>query len=213
MVIAVDGPAAAGKGTLAKALAARLGFAHLDTGSLYRAVAAKLLALGQGPEADDARLVAESLAAEDLTARDLRSEAVAKLSSVVAAMPEVRAALLAYQRRFAAQPPGGKPGAVLDGRDVGTVVCPDAQAKLYVTASLAARARRRHAELLARGERPDAEAVRAEMEARDRRDSDRAAAPLKPAADALLLDTSDLSIEAALSAAWEMVVGRIGPRS
>lgn len=195
-IVAIDGPAAAGKGTLAKRLAAHLGYDHLDTGSLYRAVASKALRAGMMPEN-----AAASFAIADLSASDLRSEKVAQHASVVAAIPAVRAALLDFQRDFARNPPGGK-GAVLDGRDVGTVVCPWPEtAKFFVTASLEARARRRYEELLAKGESPIHAAVLAEMAERDARDAQRATAPLKPAPDAILLDTSDMTAEDAFQAA------------
>jgi len=207
LVIAVDGPTAAGKGTLARALAARFGLRYLDTGSLYRAVAARVLAGGGDP--DDHGTAAA--AARDLTDADrarpgLRDEAVGNAASRVAAQAAVRAALLDYQRRFGAAPPG----AVLDGRDIGTVVFPDAPVKLFVTADVRTRAARRHAELLARGEPAELAAVLADLQARDARDSGRDAAPLRPAADARLLDTTDLSIEAALAAAVECVAAKTG---
>ncbi len=205
-VIAVDGPSAAGKGTLARRLAADLGFAHLDTGALYRATALKVLRAGGDPR-DVAAAVA---AARDITSADLadpalRDEAVGNAASEVAALPEVRAALLAFQRRFARQPPDGAPGAVLDGRDIGTVVCPDANAKLFVTASEAVRARRRYLEL--RADNPDIseDAVLADLRARDARDASREAAPLRPAQDAHLLDTSNLDIDSAVRAAKALI--------
>jgi cytidylate kinase len=195
-IIAIDGPAASGKGTLAKRLAAHFGYDHLDSGALYRAVASKSLRTGMTPE--DA---AKSFAIADVSAPDLRSEKVAQHASVVAAIPAVRAALLDFQRDFARNPPGGK-GAVIDGRDIGTVVCPWPETfKFFVTASLAARARRRYDELLAKGESPIHAAVLAEMAERDRRDAQRATAPLKPAPDAVLLDTSDMTAEDAFQAA------------
>jgi len=202
-IIAIDGPAAAGKGTLAKRVAAHLGYDHLDTGSLYRAVASKMLRLGLSPE--DA---AKSFAVDDLNATDLRSEKVAQQASVVAALPAVRAALLAFQQDFARKPPGGN-GAVLDGRDVGTVVCPWPDTlKFFVTASIEARARRRYDELRARGESPMYASVFAEMAERDKRDSQRSAAPLKPADDAILLDTSDLSADDVFQAALAAIQER-----
>ena len=153
MIIAIDGPSAAGKGTLARRLAAALDFASLDTGLLYRAVGAKLLARGQAPgDRQDAERAAADLQAEDLSNADLRSEAVGQAASQVAALPEVRAQLLAFQRRFAAAPPDGKAGAVLDGRDIATVVCPEADVKVFLTAGLEARAVRRLKELRERGE-------------------------------------------------------------
>lgn len=195
-VVAIDGPAAAGKGTLARRLAAALDLAYLDTGSLYRGVALALLRAGRAaPDEATAAAAARALDSGLLADPALRDEATGRLASVVAAMPEVRAALLELQRAFAAAPPGGKAGAVLDGRDVGTVVCPQAAVKLFVTASEEARARRRHLELADKGGAEDFDAVLAELQSRDTRDSARAAAPLKPAPDAHLLDTSNLSIE------------------
>lgn len=200
MIIAIDGPVAAGKGTLARRLAERYGYAYLDTGSLYRAVGSKVLREGGDPTE-----AAASLSESDLAAGDLRSEAVGLAASKVAAIPEVRAALLDYQRRFAAHPPGGRPGAVLDGRDIGTVVCPDAAVKLFVTASDEVRARRRHQELAGKGEAISYDQVLADLRRRDEQDRARAAAPLKAAPDAHLLDTSDLAIEAAIAAAADIV--------
>lgn len=202
-IIAIDGPAAAGKGTLAKRLAAHFGYDHLDSGALYRAVASKTLRTGASPE--DA---AKSFAIADVSAPDLRSEIVAQQASVVAAIPAVRAALLDFQRDFARNPPGGK-GAVIDGRDIGTVVCPWPETvKFFVTASLEARATRRYEELIAKGESPIHAAVLAEMAERDARDAQRATAPLKPAPDAVLLDTSDMTAEAAFQAALAALSAR-----
>ncbi len=208
MIIAVDGPVAAGKGTLARRLAERLGYAYLDTGGLYRAVALRLLRGGLDL-ADEAAGVAAALALEpgDLSDPALRDEATGEGASRVAALPAVRQALLEYQRRFATRPPGGEAGAVLDGRDIGTVVCPEAAVKLFVTAELPARARRRWQELVARGEEIAYETVLADLERRDQRDQDRAAAPLRAAADAHLLDTTNLDIEAAFEAALAIVAG------
>lgn len=205
-VIAIDGPAASGKGTLALRLARHYGFAHLDTGSLYRAAAFRLLEAGR-PASDTtaAEEAARSLQLAAIPDAALRSDEVGRLAGVIAAIPAVRAALLAYQRDFAAHPPGNAPGAVLDGRDVGTVICPDAPVKLFVTASLAARAMRRYQELIARGFAPTLEAVTADLAERDRRDMSRPIAPLKPAADAHLLDTTDLAIEAAFAAACAII--------
>lgn len=210
-VIAIDGPVAAGKGTLARLLAARFGYAYLDTGALYRAVGSKVLRLGGDPsDADFSAKAAANLTPDDLAAPDLRSEAVGLAASKVAAIPGVRAALLEYQRRYAAAPPGGQAGAVLDGRDIGTVVCPGAPVKLFVTASDEVRAGRRHKELLAKGEAVDFEQVLADLRRRDAQDSSRAAAPLKPAVDAHLLDTSYLAIDAAAEAAAEIVARVLG---
>ncbi len=209
MIIAVDGPAAAGKGTLARRLAEELGFAHLDTGRIYRAVAAKVLAAGAAPEDATAALrAAETLGPADLTRDDLRREDVGQGASVVAAVPEVRAALLDFQRRFAEDPPGGEAGAVLDGRDVGTVVCPGAEVKFYVTASPEVRAERRHKELLEGGERSIYARVLQEVRDRDARDSGRKAAPLRPAEDAVVLDTTEMDADAVLAAALGHILSR-----
>jgi cytidylate kinase len=206
MIIAVDGPVAAGKGTLARRLAQHFDLAYLDTGSLYRAVAARLLREGGDPEdADAARRVAETLTEADLAATDLRAERTGAAASVVAAMPAVRAALLAYQRQYATHPPGGAVGAVLDGRDIGTVVCPDADVKLFVTASAEERARRRWQELKDRGDAAAFETVLDDLRQRDARDQARDTAPLKPADDAHLLDTTNLGIEPAFEAAKAIV--------
>jgi cytidylate kinase len=200
-VVAVDGPAAAGKGTIARAVADRFGFAWLDTGALYRAVAAELLAAGGDPaDAGAAAAAARALDPDALGRLPLRRPEVAAAASQVAAVPAVRAALLEVQRRFAARPGG----AVLDGRDIGTVVCPDAEVKLYVTAADETRAARRAAEL---GQ--SVEAALAELRARDARDAGRAAAPMRPAADAVLLDTTDLAIDAAVAAAAALIATRL----
>ncbi len=209
MIIALDGPAAAGKGTLAKHLAEALDFAHLDTGLIYRAVAARLLAEGRDPrDAAAAAETARRIGSEDLTRPDLRREEVSQGASIVALNPEVRDALLAFQRHFADRPPGGKAGAVLDGRDIGTVVCPAAEVKIYVTASPEARARRRHKELLERGEKSIYARVLQEVRDRDARDSGRQAAPLKPAEDAIVLDTTEMDADAAFEAALQMIFSR-----
>ncbi|MCA0206465.1 MAG: cytidylate kinase [Proteobacteria bacterium] len=192
--VAVDGPAAAGKGTISRALAERFGFAHLDTGLLYRAVGAR----GGDPVA-----AARGLTPADLARDDLRTLAAGQAASRVAAIPEVRAALTAFQQDFARR----EGGAVLDGRDIGTVICPGAEVKLFVTARPEIRAHRRWLELGG-----DAAQVLAEVIARDDRDMNRADAPLKPAADAVLVDTSDLSIEAAIARAAELVAARL-PRA
>lgn len=197
LVIAVDGPVASGKSTLARRLARHLGLPFLDTGLLYRAVARRLLARGAAP-GDVAAATAEALAltAEDLEAPGLRDEAVGQMASRVAAWAPVRDALLPFQRRFAARPPG----AVLAGRDVGTVVCPEARHKIFITASVEERARRRHAELRRRDGTAIYAAVLEELRQRDRRDQDRAVAPLRPAPDAWVLDTTDLDADAAFEA-------------
>lgn len=196
--IAIDGPAAAGKGTISKAVAAHFGFAHLDTGLLYRAVGAKTLAGG------DAIAAAESLVAEDLEADDLRTSEVAQAASKVAVILEVRSALIDFQKAFARR----AGGAVLDGRDIGTVICPDAEAKLFVTASAEVRAERRFKELQGKGSDQTYQEVLAEVKERDKRDRERATAPLKPAADAVLIDTSEMSIEAAVQAAIAAIEAR-----
>jgi cytidylate kinase len=190
--VAIDGPAAAGKGTISKAVAAHFGFAHLDTGLLYRAVGAK----GGDPVA-----AASALTPADLAADGLRTPEVAQAASRVAALPEVRAALVAFQKEFARR----EGGAVLDGRDIGTVICPEAEVKIYVTASAEVRAERRWKELSEKGISQAFEEVLAEVKERDARDMGRADAPLRPAEDAVMLDTSDLSIEAAVAAAVEAV--------
>ena len=197
--IAIDGPAAAGKGTLSKAVAAHFGFAHLDTGLLYRAVGAKTLL---GAEPIDAAL---ALVAEDLGDTDLRTPEVAQAASRVAVIAEVRSALVDFQRAFAMR----AGGAVLDGRDIGTVICPDAKVKLYVTASAEVRAERRYLELSAKGDPSTRAQVLADVKARDARDMERVEAPLKPADDAVLIDTSDLSIEAAVAQAIKVIEAHI----
>ena len=205
-IVAIDGPAAAGKGTLARRLAAELGLPYLDTGLLYRAVGRRVLDAGGDPAdpavAEDA---ARSLAAADLARPDLRTPETAAASSVVAAIPGVRAALLDFQRRF-----GAAGGAVLDGRGIGTVIFPDAPAKLFVTASPAARARRRWLELSAGGATLDLGAVKQDMAARDARDASRDAAPMRPAADAVVIDTTDLDADAVFALALQAVRARLG---
>jgi cytidylate kinase len=201
MIIAVDGPAAAGKGTIARALAQHFGYHFLDTGALYRMVGLAALRAGGEPISPDTAIAAAlSLDPASFTDADLRSETVGAAASIVAVIPEVRTALLAFQRSFARKPPG----AVLDGRDIGTVVCPDAHAKLFITASAEVRARRRQMELGA----ADYEKVLAEIRARDARDSQRATAPLVAAADAVTLDTSEMDIQAAVAAAVKVVEAR-----
>jgi len=209
IIVAIDGPAAAGKGTLARRVADALGLAYLDTGSLYRAVGLKVLEAGQDPDDADAAVSAsKTLTVDDLARPDLRGEGVADAASRVSAIPAVREALLAFQRHFAHSPPNGLRGAVLDGRDIGTVVCPEACAKLFVTASTEERARRRHEDLRARGEAPTFDAVLRDMEARDARDAARAAAPLRSAEDARVLDTSNLDVDSALRTALAVVRSR-----
>jgi len=210
LTIAIDGPAASGKGTLARRLAARFDLAYLDTGAIYRAVARDVLAAGQAPQdAAAAERLAKRLDPASLGDPRLRDEDVARASSVVAAHPGVRRALLEFQRGFAATPPGGKRGAVLDGRDIGTVVCPDAAVKLYITADIGARADRRFKELSAKGEAQDHSAVLADLQARDARDSGRSTAPLKAAEDAVTIDTSALDADAVFAHVAELVEARL----
>jgi cytidylate kinase len=209
MLIAIDGPAASGKGTLARMIAEHFGLACLDTGLLYRAVAREVLA--RGGSLEDERLAAAIAHALDPASLDdpaLRLPEVADAASIVAKLPSVRRALLAFQRDFARR----QPGAVLDGRDIGTVVCPDADVKIFVTADLETRARRRTEEQLARGEPVTYERVLEVIRRRDERDSSRADAPLRRAEDAHLLDTSDLDIEAAFRAAVGLIKRKIGQR-
>ena len=207
MIVAIDGPAASGKGTLARRLAAHYRLPHLDTGLLYRATAASLLQAGQDlHDADAAVAAARGLGLVEFDEALLRGAHMGDAASVVAAMPEVRAALIKAQRDFAARPGG----AVLDGRDIGTVVCPDASVKIFVTASPATRAQRRALELLRRGEKMDYAAVLADIAKRDARDRDRAAAPMRAAADAVELDTTSLDIEAAFARAIDIVEAHAG---
>jgi cytidylate kinase len=202
MIIAIDGPAASGKGTIAKQLAEAYGLHHLDTGLLYRAVAKSVLDAGDRPDnAAGATAAARGLDLSKFDHVSLKSQAVGEAASVVSAIPAVREALIAYQREFAVRPPG----AVLDGRDIGTVIAPGADVKLYITASAPERARRRTLELRERGEAANEEAVLADILRRDERDTQRAAAPLKPAPDAHLLDTTHLGIDAAFRAAVDII--------
>lgn len=202
MIIAIDGTTASGKGTLARAVAARYGLKRLDTGALYRAVALALLDAGEDPKDEAAaEAAARALDLERIDEDRIRSGAVGAAASVVAAHPAVRAALLDAQRAFARAPQG----AVLDGRDIGTVVCPDAEVKLFVVADLAARSERRWKELAGRGEPVTLETVAAEIAARDKRDAERPVAPTVRAPDAHLLDTTALSIEAAAAAACRII--------
>lgn len=210
MIIALDGPAASGKGTLAKRLAQHFGYAHLDTGKLYRAVGLAVLQSGGDPEnAAAAESAANALVPSDLDNPALSGDDAAGAASKVAAIPAVRAALLAFQRRFAESPPDGAPGAVIDGRDIGTVVCPDAPAKLFVTADVEIRAERRHKELLGRGETSIYARVLQDLTERDERDSNRAVSPLQTASDAVVLDTSAMDPDAAFAAALAHVEKRL----
>ena len=196
--IAIDGPAAAGKGTISRAVAGHFGFAHLDTGLLYRAVGMRML------DGVDPIQAAEALTPQDLERDGLRGAEAAQAASKVATIPEVRTALLDFQRAFARR----AGGAVLDGRDIGTVICPEAEAKLFVTASPEVRARRRHTELCAAGSDMTYAEVLADVHERDARDRDRSTAPLKPAEDAVLIDTSAMDIEAAVAAAIAAIDAR-----
>jgi cytidylate kinase len=202
MIIAIDGPAASGKGTIAKQVAAVYGLHHLDTGLIYRAVAKAVLDSGHSPD-DVARATEVAIRLDPTKFEDkaLKAQVITEAASVVAAIPQVRQALMNYQREFATKPPG----AVLDGRDIGTVIAPGADVKLFVVASPEVRAARRTLELKARGEPADEQEVLADLLRRDERDSRRTAAPLKPAPDAHLLDTTHLGIDAAFRAAVEII--------
>jgi cytidylate kinase len=202
MIIAIDGPAASGKGTLGNRLAAHYGYRHLDTGVIYRAVAHALMRAGVDPH-DEERAVKAALGLdpEKFGNPMLKTQQVGEAASVVSAIPRVREALVNFQREFAA----GPPGAVLDGRDIGTVICPHADVKIFVVADPRVRARRRTLEARARGEDADEAAVLADILQRDERDKNRAVAPLKPAEDAYLLDTSNLDIEGGVRAAIDIV--------
>src|SRR3954453_1400066 len=202
MIIAIDGPAASGKGTLGKRLAQHYGFRHLDTGVIYRAVAKALM--DQGFElTDEARAVAAAMALDPETFGDpaLKSHEIGEAASVISVLPKVREALVSFQRQFAAEPPG----AVLDGRDIGTVICPNAEVKIFVVADPQVRAARRASELRGRGEKAEDKAILADILARDERDRSRATAPLMQAPDAHLLDTSALDIDGAFRAALDLV--------
>ncbi|EJW09514.1 Cytidylate kinase [Rhodovulum sp. PH10] len=210
MIIAIDGPAASGKGTLAKRLAAHYGLRHLDTGLLYRAVGWAVLTAGR-PLDDRACAVgaAASIDPQNFDEEALKSQKAGEAASIVSAYPEVRAALVDFQKSFAATPPG----AVLDGRDIGTVICPDADVKIFVTASPEERARRRFLEFRSKGLSVDEAEILEDIRRRDARDTARAVAPLKPADDARVLDTTTLDIAAALAAALEIVEeGRMARR-
>ena len=202
MIIAIDGPAASGKGTLGSRLAQHYGLRHLDTGLLYRAVAKAVLDAGKPPQDKDAAIAAaRALDHAHLDRHALQADAVGTAASIVSAFPEVRAVLVDYQRAFAAKPPG----AVLDGRDIGTVIAPDADVKIFVVADAEVRARRRTLEMEKRGEKADFEGILADIRARDERDTKRPVSPLKQAPDARLLDTTHLAIDAAIRAAIDIV--------
>lgn len=209
LVIAVDGPAASGKGTIARAIAEHYGLPHMDTGLLYRAVALNLWRWGGDPSSEFEALRACDMLSIDPADEELRSEPVSRIASSISAYPAVRAALLERQQQFAGQPGG----AVLDGRDIGTVIAPDADVKLFVTAAPEVRAQRRMRELLERGLPAHYEDVLADIRARDERDSNRAVAPLRQAPDALLLDTSELSIAQATAEAVRLVEEKVSAKS
>jgi len=211
MIIAVDGPAASGKGTIARRLAAHYDLAHLDTGMLYRAVGMGMVLRGENVSDESlAANVARNLGQYVVSEEELRSEAAGKAASVVAAYADVRVALKEYQQNFAANPPDDKRGAVIDGRDIGTVICPDADAKLFVTASLEARVERRFLEVQRRGKDVAQAEIEADLAARDERDANRAISPLLQAEDADLLDTTNLDIEAAVAKAIALVDACMG---
>ncbi len=210
IVIAIDGPAASGKGTLARKLADHLGYSYLDTGALYRAVGKAVLDAGGDPDIesdamDAAQKLASSLKPEDLQDPALRNDAIGQAASKVGKFAGARTALLQFQKDFAAHPSKGVKGVVLDGRDIGTVICPDADVKLFVTASTEVRSKRRFSELTAKGINTSLEAVLADMKERDARDSGRDTAPLKPADDAHILDTSDMDAQKTMDAALSII--------
>jgi CMP/dCMP kinase len=205
MIIAIDGPAASGKSSLARRIAARLGVPHLNTGTLYRAVARDLIRKGQDlTDVKAAQQAAQSLDATSLNDPVLEGNDCGEAASVVAAIPEVRQALLGLQRAYIAAA-RRESGAVIEGRDIGTVICPDAEVKLFITASLQQRARRRYLELKSRGDAVHEEAVLADLKKRDERDQSRSISPLRPSTDAYLLDTTKLDIEAAFKAAVDFI--------
>jgi cytidylate kinase len=209
MVIAIDGPAASGKGTLARRLARHFNLAHLESGLLYRAVARRMLRDGRDPtNATEAEDAARRIGFADLSDPALREEAVSTAASVVSAHPAVRAALVALQRDFAAHPPAGTEGVVIDGRDIGTVICPDARVKIFLEASPETRAKRRVGELQQRGREAISSRVLQDMKDRDARDRDRRVSPLRPAEDAYILDTTDLDEDGAFRAALNFIETR-----
>jgi cytidylate kinase len=215
-IIAIDGPAASGKGTIARKLAAHYGVAHLDTGLLYRAVGLAVLRAGDDPadaaKAEKAALVLSAKGFDSLF-NDLaiRADATSVAASKVAAVPAVRSILLKYQKDFCAEPPNQSRGAVLDGRDIGTVIAPDAEVKIYVTASLEARAERRFKELQGRNENAIYESVLRDMQERDARDASRSVAPARPADDAVILDTSNLTADQAFAEAIKIANAVLAP--
>lgn len=206
MIIAIDGPAAAGKGTLARHLARHLGFAYLDSGSLYRAVALNLILSGESPDSENNIIKAsQNIDHNSLDDPRLRDEKTGKLASKVAAVQKVRDNLLAFQQNFAKNPPNGESGAIIDGRDIGTVVCPDADLKLFVTASAAERARRRALELAEKDLEADYDKILHDIEARDQQDMERKTSPLVQASDAILLDTTKMNAEKAFNTALSLI--------
>ncbi|HEX3944659.1 MAG TPA: (d)CMP kinase [Rhizomicrobium sp.] len=215
IVIAVDGTAASGKGTLAQKLAQHFHFAHLDSGSLYRLVGLKVIEAGGDPDREEdavraaRRLTAATIEAACNDGARIRSAGIGDAASIVSAFPEVRESLLQFQRDFAAHPPDRAKGAVIDGRDIGTVICPNATAKAFVDAKPEVRAHRRFLELKERGEPAEQAVILKELIERDRRDRERAVSPLRPASDALLLDTSNLDIDAAFAAALALVQPKV----
>lgn len=215
IIIAVDGPAAAGKGSLSRQLAVHFNLAYLDTGLLYRWVGLRVFQnLGETPNSLDATHIARSFTLAQLRQDDqtLRTEQASRGASIVGNIAGVRTALMDWQRSFAYQPPADKAGSLLDGRDIGTIICPDADVKLYITASLEVRAKRREEELLARGEKADYTAIIADMRARDTRDGARSIAPLRPAEDALVIDTSHLTLTQTLTTAIDFANAKLAKR-
>ncbi|NQV54240.1 MAG: (d)CMP kinase [Rhodospirillales bacterium] len=209
MIIAVDGPAASGKGELTQRLAKHFNYARLDTGKLYRAVGWRVISVGGDPSDETtATRAAKGLTANDLEAPELRSEIVAEAASKVAAIAAVRAVLVEFQRAFAANPPDGKSGAVIDGRDIGTTICPDAPCKIFLTADIEVRAERRVNQLHEQGTVAIYGRVLKDMKERDSRDTTRSVAPLEPAEDALVLDTSKMNADAVFTAALEFIASR-----
>lgn len=209
-IIAIDGPAASGKGSLARRLAQELGFAYLDTGVLYRAVGRAVLDAGGNPDDEVVAVAAAralNISADDLQNPVLRSDESGQAASKVARFPDVRGALFDFQKNFASRPQAGYGGVILDGRDIGTVICPDADVKLFVTATTQERSKRRHLELQSRGIETSYEAVLADMKERDARDSDRDAAPLKPADDAHILDTTTMDADEVFRMALSYIRG------